>query len=84
MPYIYKQKVKGKSYWRIRLRKPVPQAKAGYLPEKKGVKFLVQRVDGVSRPQAVLIRADKFTKAEAKKKAQGYRKKIKKYSPELF
>lgn len=76
MPQIYKQKVKGKSYWRIRLRKPIPQAKTGYMPEKKGVKFLVQRVDGVSRPQAVLIRADRFTKAEATAKAKKYRKKI--------
>jgi len=76
MPQIYKQKVKGKSYWRIRLRKPIPKAKAGYMPEKKGVKFLVQRVDSVSRPQAVLIRTDKFTKTEAIKKAKRYRKKI--------
>ena len=84
MPQIYKQKVKGKSYWRVRLREPMAEARAGYLPEKKGVKFLVQRVDGVTRPQAVLIRADKFTKAEAKKKAKGYRAKLKKENPELF
>jgi hypothetical protein len=76
MPNIYKQKVKGKSYWRIRLRKPISKARAGYMPEKKGVKFLVQRVDSISRPQAVLIRADKFTKKEAKAKARRYRKKI--------
>ena len=76
MPQIYKQKVKGHSYWRIRLREPMPEAKSGYMPEHKGVKFLVQRVDGVSRPQAVLIRSDKFTKAQAKAKARRYRKKI--------
>jgi hypothetical protein len=76
MPQTYKQKVKGKSYWRVRLRTPIPHEKAGYMPEREGVRFLVQRTDGTSKAQAVLIRSDKFTKKQAEAKARKYRKKL--------
>jgi len=78
-----KQRVKGKEYFRVSLRPSIRRARAGYLPEKKGVRFLVQRIDGVSRLKSALFRTDRFTRKEALAKAWKYKKKVGKYHPRL-
>jgi len=82
-PRAVKQVVKGKEYWRVPLRPAIRRARAGYLPERKGIRFLVQRVDSVSRLKSALFRTDRYSKEEALKKGRKYRQKIAKYEPRL-